>query len=193
MLGVVVIGSLLGLAAGFLRGWTDRILMTLFDAILAFPGILLALALIAVLGSGREQHRAGADHRLSARCRARGTQHGALHSRARIHPGLQARGRQHALHHGPPRAAERSATSHSSGNERLRLGAAFGERAELSGCGCSRRLRLPGATCCRLHDPTWSMPRGSALCPACASRLPCWASTSLATRCATGSIPRRDA
>jgi peptide/nickel transport system permease protein len=53
MLGVVVIGSLLGLAAGFLRGWTDRILMTVFDAILALPGILLALALIAVLGSGR--------------------------------------------------------------------------------------------------------------------------------------------
>ena len=53
MLGVVVIGSLLGLAAGFLRGWTDRILMTVFDAVLALPGILLALALIAVLGSGR--------------------------------------------------------------------------------------------------------------------------------------------
>ena len=53
MLGVVVIGSLLGLAAGFLRGWTDRILMTVFDAILALPGILLALALIAVLGPGR--------------------------------------------------------------------------------------------------------------------------------------------
>jgi len=53
MLGVVVIGSLFGLAAGFLRGWTDRILMTVFDAILALPGILLALALIAVLGSGR--------------------------------------------------------------------------------------------------------------------------------------------
>ena len=53
MLGVVVIGSLLGLAAGFLRGWTDRILMTVFDAILALPGILLALALIGVLGSGR--------------------------------------------------------------------------------------------------------------------------------------------
>jgi peptide/nickel transport system permease protein len=53
MLGVGVIGSLLGLAAGFLRGWTDRILMTVFDAILALPGILLALALIAVLGSGR--------------------------------------------------------------------------------------------------------------------------------------------
>lgn len=48
---VVVFGTGLGLLAGFLRGWTDRILMTISDAVLAFPGILLALALIAVLGA----------------------------------------------------------------------------------------------------------------------------------------------
>jgi peptide/nickel transport system permease protein len=46
-------GSLIGLVAGFLRGWTDRGLMMLNDAVLAFPGILLALAVIAVLGSSR--------------------------------------------------------------------------------------------------------------------------------------------
>jgi peptide/nickel transport system permease protein len=49
----IVIGTMLGLLAGFLRGWTDRILMTFSDALLAFPGILLALALISVLGSSR--------------------------------------------------------------------------------------------------------------------------------------------
>ena len=46
-------GTALGLLAGYFRGWTERLLMTLSDAILAFPGILLALALIAVLGSSR--------------------------------------------------------------------------------------------------------------------------------------------
>lgn len=55
-LGVVVAavtcGLSLGLLAGFLRGWTDRVLMAGNDAILAFPGILLALALIAALGPG---------------------------------------------------------------------------------------------------------------------------------------------
>jgi peptide/nickel transport system permease protein len=49
----IVIGTMLGLVAGFLRGWTERVLMTFSDALLAFPGILLALALIAVLGSSR--------------------------------------------------------------------------------------------------------------------------------------------
>src|SRR3546814_1744566 len=46
-------GLVVGLASGFLRGWTDRILMTFSDALLAFPGILLALSLIAVLGQSR--------------------------------------------------------------------------------------------------------------------------------------------
>jgi len=49
----VVAGTALGLVAGFLRGWTERVLMTFSDALLAFPGILLALALVAVLGSSR--------------------------------------------------------------------------------------------------------------------------------------------
>lgn len=49
----IVIGSALGVLAGFFRGWTDRLLMTVNDALLAFPGILLALAMIAVLGSSR--------------------------------------------------------------------------------------------------------------------------------------------
>ncbi len=49
----IVIGSALGVLVGFFRGWTDRLLMTVNDALLAFPGILLALAMIAVLGSSR--------------------------------------------------------------------------------------------------------------------------------------------
>ncbi|MDB6161691.1 MAG: binding-protein-dependent transport system inner rane component [Gammaproteobacteria bacterium] len=47
----ITVGTALGLLAGYLRGWTDRLLMMITDAVLAFPGILLALALIAVLGS----------------------------------------------------------------------------------------------------------------------------------------------
>lgn len=48
-----VIGGALGLAAGFYRGWFDRVAMMLTDALLAFPGILLALGLIAVIGPSR--------------------------------------------------------------------------------------------------------------------------------------------
>jgi peptide/nickel transport system permease protein len=51
---VIFIGTMLGVLAGFMRGWIDRILMMFNDAMLALPGILLALGLIAVLGTGRE-------------------------------------------------------------------------------------------------------------------------------------------
>ena len=49
----LVIGLAIGLAAGFLRGWTDRLLMAVNDALLAFPGILLALGLLAVIGPSK--------------------------------------------------------------------------------------------------------------------------------------------
>jgi len=49
----IVVGTALGLVVGFLRGWTERVIMTFSDALLAFPGILLALALVAVMGSSR--------------------------------------------------------------------------------------------------------------------------------------------
>jgi peptide/nickel transport system permease protein len=49
----VAIGAVLGVLAGFLRGWTDRLLMAVNDALLAFPGILLALAMMIVVGAGK--------------------------------------------------------------------------------------------------------------------------------------------
>jgi peptide/nickel transport system permease protein len=45
-----IVGAALGLLAGFRRGWTDTAIMTLADAQLAFPFILLAIGIIAVLG-----------------------------------------------------------------------------------------------------------------------------------------------
>ncbi len=45
-----VVGGLLGLLAGFRGGWVDEIVMTVADAQLAFPFILLAIGIIAVLG-----------------------------------------------------------------------------------------------------------------------------------------------
>ena len=45
-------GLLLGLAAGFTGGLTDSVVMRLVDAVLSFPGLVLALALGAVMGAG---------------------------------------------------------------------------------------------------------------------------------------------
>ncbi|EIX1532424.1 glutathione ABC transporter permease GsiD [Cronobacter sakazakii] len=47
-----IIGTVLGLLAGFYEGWWDRVIMRICDVLFAFPGILLAIAVVAVMGSG---------------------------------------------------------------------------------------------------------------------------------------------
>lgn len=44
------VGTPLGMIAGYFRGWTDTIIMRLMDLLLAFPNLLLAMTLAAVLG-----------------------------------------------------------------------------------------------------------------------------------------------
>ena len=46
-----VIGTTLGLLAGYYEGWWDRIVSRISDVLFAFPGILLALGVVAILGS----------------------------------------------------------------------------------------------------------------------------------------------
>ncbi|MEV8515276.1 ABC transporter permease [Dactylosporangium sp. NPDC051484] len=48
----VVLGSLLGVIAGYFGGWLDDVLMRLTDIFQAFPTFILALAVAALLGSG---------------------------------------------------------------------------------------------------------------------------------------------
>jgi peptide/nickel transport system permease protein len=45
-----VVGSFLGIIAGYYGRWIDTIISRIFDIILAFPSILLAIAVVAVLG-----------------------------------------------------------------------------------------------------------------------------------------------
>jgi peptide/nickel transport system permease protein len=49
----VIFGTFIGAVAGFLRGWTDQLLMAVNDALLAFPGILLGLGVMVVIGPSR--------------------------------------------------------------------------------------------------------------------------------------------
>lgn len=55
-IGVIVVsiaasgGILIGLLAGFAKGWVDTLIMRVMDIILAFPSLLLALVLVAILG-----------------------------------------------------------------------------------------------------------------------------------------------
>ena len=45
-------GIALGLIAGFFGGWVDSVIMRVMDVVLAFPSLLLALVLVAILGPG---------------------------------------------------------------------------------------------------------------------------------------------
>jgi ABC-type dipeptide/oligopeptide/nickel transport system permease subunit len=48
----VIVGTLLGAIAGFFGGWTDNVIMRILDVVLAFPFLLLAIAIVSVIGPG---------------------------------------------------------------------------------------------------------------------------------------------
>jgi ABC-type dipeptide/oligopeptide/nickel transport system permease subunit len=48
----IVVGIGLGAVAGYFGGWLDNVIMRLMDVLLAFPSLLLAIAIVAVLGPG---------------------------------------------------------------------------------------------------------------------------------------------
>lgn len=49
-----IIGTSIGIISGYTGGWLDRIVTKIIDVFLAFPGLLLAIALAAILGPGIE-------------------------------------------------------------------------------------------------------------------------------------------
>ena len=48
----ILIGGILGAASGFYGGWIDNLIMRMMDILMAFPGLLLAIAIVSVLGPG---------------------------------------------------------------------------------------------------------------------------------------------
>jgi len=52
VLAAALLGTLIGLISGYFRGWADAVLMRGIDVLLAFPYLLLALAIVAALGPG---------------------------------------------------------------------------------------------------------------------------------------------
>ncbi|WP_017797638.1 MULTISPECIES: ABC transporter permease [Oceanobacillus] len=52
--GALFFGTLLGIVAGFFGKWIDMIISRIFDILLAFPSILLAIAIVAILGPSLE-------------------------------------------------------------------------------------------------------------------------------------------
>jgi peptide/nickel transport system permease protein len=48
----IVVGTILGALAGYLGGWFDNVAMRVMDVVLAYPSLILAIAIVTVLGSG---------------------------------------------------------------------------------------------------------------------------------------------
>jgi ABC-type dipeptide/oligopeptide/nickel transport system permease subunit len=48
----IIIGTVLGAIAGYFGGWWDNVIMRVMDVLLAFPSLLLAIAIVTVLGPG---------------------------------------------------------------------------------------------------------------------------------------------
>ncbi|NJC97380.1 MAG: diguanylate cyclase [Anaerolineales bacterium] len=48
----IIIGTVLGAIAGYVGGWLDNLIMRFMDVLLAFPSLLLAIAIVTVLGPG---------------------------------------------------------------------------------------------------------------------------------------------
>ncbi|APO78851.1 dipeptide/oligopeptide ABC transporter permease protein (plasmid) [Rhizobium etli 8C-3] len=53
VVGATIFGTAIGAVSGYVGGWTDRTLAAITNALLAFPGILLALGLLAVFGANK--------------------------------------------------------------------------------------------------------------------------------------------
>ena len=184
----ITVGTALGLLAGYLRGWTDRLLMMITDAVLAFPGILLALALIAVLGSSdgsiilalSTAYTPSVVRVVRATVLSIREREFIEASRSAGDSSLQTISRHILPNVLPPVVV--LATS--------LFGWAMLSESALSFLGWAFRHRLPrGETCCQSPVPTWTLRVGSASFRACALPARCLESISWATPCATGSIP----
>ncbi|QKY69891.1 ABC transporter permease [Lentibacillus sp. CBA3610] len=51
VVGALVFGTILGIVAGYFGRWVDMLISRIFDILLAFPSILLAIAIVAILGA----------------------------------------------------------------------------------------------------------------------------------------------
>lgn len=48
----IILGTVLGAVSGYAGGWVDNVIMRLMDVLMAFPSLLLAIAIVNVLGRG---------------------------------------------------------------------------------------------------------------------------------------------
>ncbi len=133
----VVAGTLIGMLAGYLRGWTDRVLMMLNDALLAFPGILMALGIMAIIGASQYGIVLALGDRLYAVGGAGGARQCVVAARTGVCRSLAGDRQLRVLHHAAAHCAQLPGTVVCVGHQHVRLGLALGKRLELPRAGCT--------------------------------------------------------
>lgn len=51
----MILGTVFGVLAGYYRGWTETVIMRTTDSLMAFPALILGIAIMAILGSGMDK------------------------------------------------------------------------------------------------------------------------------------------
>ena len=182
-----------GLVAGYFGGWSDRVLMRLADVQLAFPAILLALAIVGFLGSGLwyvilvlgitgwvSYARVVRSEVMSLRSRDFVTEARAI-------------GVTDGADHAPPPAAQRDGAPRHDRHPAHRRRDRRRSLPELSGTRRAQARPSPGARCSPTASSTWARPGGSPSSRASRSCSPPSLSTSPATPCGTSRTRRRTA
>ena len=129
----LVIGTILGLVAGFLGGWTDTLIMRVMDVLLAMPGFLLAIAIIAALGAGTLNVVIAVGDLLDPGVRAGGARLDALGQAAGLRAGGPRPRRRRQRHHVAAHPAEHHAAAGGPDDAAARDGDPDGVRALVPG------------------------------------------------------------
>ena len=105
-LAAVGLGTAIGLAAGFLGGWVDRVLSWLIDTTLSLPFLLFAISLVVARRPRSDDHGGRHHPVLVVPDRPRRARPGARHARARVHRGGPVARCEPPADHGGRRAAQ---------------------------------------------------------------------------------------
>ena len=180
------VGMLLGSIAGYFGGRVDDVISRVIDVLLAFPGMLLAIALVAVLGPSLSQRRARAvDDRLG-RLRAAGARPGAARARVRVRAGRPRARRRPRAH--PDRHVMPTALPAVIVQATLGMAGAIIAEASLSFLGLGVQPPTPswGTMLDAGRSHLLDAPHLT-IFPGSRSRSWCWGSISWATGCGIGS------
>jgi len=129
----LVVGGVLGLIAGYAEGWVDAVISRILDIVFAFPDILLALALLAVLGPALHNVMIRHRHRVYAVLRAHRARPGPLGQAQRVRGGEPGDRRSPAAHALPAHSAERDGAADRADDDRALVRDPFRGSAVLPG------------------------------------------------------------